>query len=104
METANAKLVTVVLPFGAADRLMNDLKDLGASGFTTVQANGFGRSGTRTFGLIEGANVRVESIVDDTLCRRILEHLEMHYAHTDLVAHVHDVEAIPREHFAPRAG
>ncbi len=101
MRIVKAKLVTIVFPFGTGARLTKDPKQLGASGYTTMRVDGFGNRGARKYGLTDGANVRLEAIVTPEVCDRILKHLGSHYADIAFVAHAHDVEAIPAEHFEP---
>ena len=99
METAEAKLVVIVLPYDESDRLARELKQLGVTGYTTMGVDGFGSQGTRRYGLTDGANVRVEIIVTASLRDRIFEHLTAEYADVAFVAYTHDVSAIPRRHF-----
>lgn len=99
MKTAQAQLVTIILPFGVGDRLTRELKTLGVSGYTTMHVNGFGATGTRSYGLTDGANLRLETVVSLALCERIMEHLSAHYEGQALVAHHHTVMAMPATHF-----
>lgn len=100
MKIAKAQLVTIVLPFGTGDRLTRELKELGVSGYTTMRANGFGTTGARTYGLTDGANLRLETLVTSDLCERIMEHLGSHYGGESVVAHYHEVNAIPAAPFS----
>ena len=62
--------------------------------------NGFGLHGVKKYGLTDSANLRVETIVSETLCERVLSHLSLHYAGVALVAHAHEVVAVPAAQFA----
>ncbi len=99
MKTAKAKLVTIILPFSWVERLTQDLREMGASGYTLAQVNGFGVKGMRTYGLTDGANTRLETIVSAARCEKILDHLSARYVDVPFVAYAHDVEAIPTERF-----
>ncbi len=99
MKTAKAKLVAIVFPFGTADRLVPELERLGVSGYTSWRVDGAGFEGTRRYGLVDGANVRLETVVTPQICDRILQYLLENYSDVALIAHAHDVQAIPREHF-----
>lgn len=103
MHIAKARLVTIVLPAASSERLTQDLKALGVSGYTSMHVNGFGIRGARTYGLTDSGNIRLETIVDSHLYTRIFEHLTAHYSSVAFVAHSHEVDAIPAEHFQPRA-
>jgi nitrogen regulatory protein PII len=99
MNVAHAKLVTIVLPAGLGEQLTEELKELGVSGYTTMAVNGFGLHGVKRYGLTDSANLRIETIVSERLCDRVLSHLSAHYAGAALVAHAHAVVAVPAAQF-----
>ena len=100
MNVAHAKLVTIVLPAGLGEQLTEELKELGVSGYTTMAVNGFGLHGVKKYGLTDSANLRIETIVSESLCDRVLSHISVHYAGVALVAHAHEVVAVPAAQFA----
>jgi nitrogen regulatory protein PII len=99
VDTAKAKLVTIIASSELVDRLEEDLLEFGAAGYTTVGASGRGRHGKRKRGAFDSGNIRLETIVRPALCERILEHLQKHYAESAMVAFAQDVEALPVARF-----
>jgi nitrogen regulatory protein PII len=98
--TAQVKLVTIVAAFDLEPRVLHDLHKLGATGYTVTKANGRGRHGLRTYGIIEPANARIETLASAEVAAKILQHLATAYEGDTLVAFVMDVEAVPRAKFA----
>jgi hypothetical protein len=98
-ETAKVKLVTIIAPYSLGDHIAGDLKTMGVGGFTTMKADGWGSHGPRHFGLVDGANVRFETLVSAELAREILERVLRECAHDAVVAFMQDVEAGPRSRF-----
>jgi nitrogen regulatory protein PII len=103
MDAAQVKVVTVILPSGLSAELINELKKLGVSGFTTLRANGYGSHGSRRYGLTDGANERIETIVSAATATKIFEYLSSHYDGLPFVAYAQDALAIPRSHFGEHA-
>jgi hypothetical protein len=50
-------------------------------------------------GLVDAPNMRIEMLVSAPLARRVLERIESKYVDQPIMAYVHDVQAIPHEHF-----
>ena len=100
VETVKAKLVTIVAPSEARDSLTQALETLGASAYTLVKADGHGRHGHRRYGILDGANVLIETVVTAAVAQKILEHVVARYAGRAVIAYTMDVEAVPKEHFA----
>lgn len=93
------KLVTIIAPYSLGDHVASDLQALGVGGFTKTNADGWGSHGTRHFGLVDGANVRFETLVSAELAREILERVLGECAHDAVVAFMQDVDAGPRNRF-----
>jgi nitrogen regulatory protein PII len=100
MNVANAQLVTIVLPASLGQQLTEELEELGVSGYTTMSVNGFGLHGVRKYGLTDGANLRIETIVSESLCERVLSLVSVQYAGVALLAHEHRVVSVPAAQFA----
>jgi hypothetical protein len=100
VETAKVTLVTVIAASELEDRLVADLRALGVPGYTIGKVDGRGTHGERMAGFFESPNLRVEMLVRAAVARAILERIAANYADRPIIAYVHDVEAIPREHFA----
>jgi len=86
-------LVTVIGEAVLEERLLRDLRELGARGWTVDHVRGEGSRGTRASAL--DGNVRVETLVRAELADRILDHLSAHYfPHFAVIAFVHPVEVV----------
>jgi hypothetical protein len=100
VETAKVTLITVVAVFELEERLVRDLKALGVKGYTSGKVDGRGLHGHRMAGLVDAPNLRIEMLVAPALARRILERITTKYVDQPIMAYIHDVEAVPHEHFA----
>ena len=98
-ETAKVTLVTIIAPITLSDGLLNDLRDIGVTGYTTSKVDGFGKHGTREFGLNDEPNVRIDTLVSAEIARTILGRMNARSAVDGLVAFAWEVEAVPRRHF-----
>jgi hypothetical protein len=105
LETAKVKLVTVIASSEVQDRLVADMRKLGATGYTISMVSGGGAHGPRTRGWWDSGNVRIETLVAAEVAASILQKVANSYEELSIVAFMHDVEAVPREHFlkAPHA-
>jgi nitrogen regulatory protein PII len=94
------KLVTVIATSELQERLIDDLRELGASGYTISTVSGGGLHGPRTRGVWDTGNVRIETLVPADVAAAVLERVVRGYEGLSLVAFMHEVDAVPREHFA----
>ena len=100
MATHVRRLLTVVTEASLERRLVEDLKELGARGWTITDARGQGHRGKRALDWEHGGNIRLEVICDAALADRIVAHLrEIYYDHYAMVLFVHDVEVLRPEKF-----
>lgn len=90
----------MIAVFELEERLVNDLRALGVKGYTAGHVDGRGLHGHRMAGLVDAPNMRLEMLVSATLARRILERITTKYVDQPIMGYVHEVEAVPREHFA----
>lgn len=94
MELVRLKLVTIVAEAVLEHRLVEEIKRLGAKGYTLVDARGEGSRGLRTMDW-EGKNIRLEAIVSEEVALRILSRLqEAYFPHYAVVAFVENVEVL----------
>jgi nitrogen regulatory protein P-II 2 len=100
VDTAKAKLVTIILGSELMDRLTQTLAELGATGYTSVAVSGRGLHGRRTQNTFDSGNIRFETIVSPSIAEKILEHVESKYVGFEVVAFAHDVDAVPKAHFS----
>ena len=99
MKTQMMKRVTVVAEAIVAERIEEDIMRLGASGYTTTEADGRGSRGVRASDW-EGKNVKIETVVKPEVAGKILECLADHYfAHFAVIAYAHDVEVVRGEKY-----
>ncbi len=99
METAKIRVVTIVATAELQERLESDLLAIGVSGMSIGKVDGRGSHGVRRAGLFDRANVRVETLVSAAVADKILKLVVTHYAGLEILAYVHDVEAVPKERF-----
>ena len=94
------RLVTIVAEAVLEERLLRELAQLGARGWTIAHVRGEGSRGTRTSGL-EGGNVRIETLVAPDVADRILAHVaEVYFPRFAVVAWVEDVEVVRGDKYA----
>ena len=98
IETTKVKLVSVIGSFHLGDRIASQLRALGVSGYTRSKADGWGAHGSRRAGFLDGANVRIDTLVDAGLAQTILLTLAVDFA-GQVVAFAVDAEAVPSSHF-----
>jgi nitrogen regulatory protein P-II 2 len=94
MKTAPLTLVTIVAEELLEERLISELKELGATGFTITDVRGEGTRHLRT-GEIPGTNVRIESIVTAATAERIVDHVAASYfEHFGVICFLTPVEVV----------
>jgi nitrogen regulatory protein PII len=99
VETARVSLVTVIAAFELEDRLVHDLRALGVKWYTTGKVDGRGLHGARMAGLTDAPNMRLEALVPAEVAGRVLQRLATKYQGQPLIGYVHEVLAVPSEHF-----
>ena len=91
MELVPLKLVTIVAESLLEKRLVEEVKRLGAKGYTITPARGEGSRGIRSVDW-EGQNIRLETIVSEEEALRMLQRLqEEYFPHYAVVAYVENV-------------
>mgnify|MGYP003414344811 FL=1 len=91
MELVPLKLVTIVAESLLEKRLVEEVKRLGAKGYTITPARGEGSRGIRSVDW-EGQNIRLETIVSEEVALRILQRLqEEYFPHYAVIAYVENV-------------
>jgi hypothetical protein len=99
VDTARAKLITVIASFELQDRLEHDLPGLGATGFSLCKVDGRGKHGRRRRGVLDGGNIRFETVVAPAAAEAIMAYLAQLAEGGEMVAFCQDVDALPRKHF-----
>ena len=99
MQTVTLKLVTVVTEAVLAERLIADLKALGAKGHTLTEARGEGSRHLRA-GHLPGENVKIEAVVSESVAAAVVDHLAREYfIHYAVIVYVTDVAVVRGEKY-----
>jgi len=93
-------LVTIVTESVLERQLTDELKRLGAHGYTITEARGEGSRGVRAAEWEYSSNIKVETICDERAAAAIMAHLaKTYYAHYAMIAYTHEVEVMRAEKF-----
>jgi len=99
MKTVPLRKVTIVAEALLESRLLGDVRDCGARGFTLTEVRGEGSRGVRASEW-EGRNVRIETLVAPDVAERILDHLAEHYFRNfALIAYAQTVDVVRGEKY-----
>ncbi|WP_298819479.1 P-II family nitrogen regulator [Chloroflexus sp.] len=94
MELTTVKLVTIIAEAVLEERILHDLRQLGARGYTIGLARGEGTRGIHASDW-EGKNLRIETLVAPEIADQILQHLATHYfPHFAVIAYTTDVQVV----------
>jgi nitrogen regulatory protein P-II 2 len=91
MQTTKLKLVTIIAERILEERLLRELLQLGARGYTVGPARGEGTRGMHAIDW-EGQSVRVETLVGPEVAEKIMAHISAHYF-TDYAVILYTVDA-----------
>ncbi|MFZ3155469.1 DUF3240 family protein [Pseudomonas sp.] len=93
-------LLTVICEAALEKKLVTDLEQLGAPGWTISDARGRGGRGVRSAGWDTEGNIRVEIICTRDIAERIVGHLQArYYANFAMVCYLAQVEVLRAEKF-----
>jgi len=99
MQLYPLKLVTIIADEVIEKRLVADVKKLGAKGYTIGKAHGEGAKGER-MSEWEGENVRLETLVSESVAEKIMAHLAKEYfPNYTIIAYLSDVAVLRGEKF-----
>ena len=91
-------LVTIICGNELENRVVRELTALGVfSAYTRMEASGRGTHGSRKFGMVDGANTRIELLVTPEHATKIIEFLAANYVNEALIAYTQDVMAVSRK-------
>ncbi len=100
MKPNNRKLLTVVTESVLEQILCDELMELGASGYTVVNARGRGSRTVREAGWDTNSNIRIEVVCESDTADRIIEHLrERYYENYAMILYIADVAVLRPEKF-----
>jgi hypothetical protein len=93
-------LLTVICEAALEKKLVADLEQLGAPGWTISDARGRGGRGVRSAGWDTEGNIRVEIICARDIAERLASHLQdRYYANFAMVCYLAQVEVLRAEKF-----
>jgi len=99
MLTHPFKLVTIIAEPVLEQRITQELRQLGATGFTVVEGRGEGSRGLHA-AEVPGSDVRIETIVPPEVADRIVTHLARHYfGNYEVIAYLSDVAVVRGEKY-----
>ncbi|MDX2130001.1 MAG: hypothetical protein SFU91_13290 [Chloroherpetonaceae bacterium] len=78
MQTISLKLVTIIADEVLEERLIEEIQELGAKGYTIQAARGGSQTGER-ISEWEGENIRLEVLASEEVAEKILNHLSKTY-------------------------
>lgn len=100
MPNESRTLLTIVTESVLETPLCNDLKTLGATGYTITDARGRGSRGRRDAGWSTNSNIRLEVICDKQTGDKIIERVrERYYDDYAMVLYISDVRVLRPEKF-----
>jgi nitrogen regulatory protein P-II 2 len=102
MNTVRIKRITIIGDENVRYRLVKEVKELGATGYTECLVHGEGERGVRPrHG--EPANVKIEVIATPEVAQRIFEHVAAHYFENyAMIAFLDDVEVLRAAKFGAK--
>ena len=99
MNTIQAFRITIIAEALLEDRLVRDVKTCGAKGYTITQAHGEGTRGVRA-SQWEGGNIKLETIVSQTVADAILEMVTVKYfQYFAVIAYLETVQVVRGEKY-----
>lgn len=94
MDLKTLKLVTIIVEAVICDKIVREIRSLGATGYTLTAAEGQGSRGVRASEW-EGKNMKIDTLVSEVVAHQILDLLATHYfPHYAVVAYVQDVQVV----------
>ncbi len=101
---AHTTLLTVICEAALEKKLVADLEQLGAPGWTLSDARGRGSHGLRRAAWDTEGNIRAEILCERALAERIAGHLQArYYANFAMICYLAEVEVLRPEKFQAKA-
>jgi nitrogen regulatory protein P-II 2 len=95
----NLNLLTIIAEEALASFIEKEIVAMGAKGYTSSSVSGKGLHNVRD-NQWEGENIKIETIVSEENCKRILGHLQKKYFDRyAMIAFYHPVNVIRTNHF-----
>lgn len=100
MHTEGRTLITIVTEAALERRITDDIRRLGAHGYTVSDARGEGSRGVRSAGWDATSNIRIEAVCDAPTADAIAAHLRAHYYdHYAMILFMSEVRVLRPEKF-----
>lgn len=100
MHTEARTLITIVTEAALERRITDDIRRLGAHGYTISEARGEGSRGVRNAGWEASSNIRIEVVCDAPTAQAIAAHLRAHYYdHYAMILFMSEVGVLRPEKF-----
>lgn len=94
MPTVSLRLVTIIAERILQDQLLDEIRSLGARGYTLTEVRGEGSRGVRAHEW-EGRDAKIEMVVSPEVAERIADHVANHYfEHYAVILYVQTVEVV----------
>ncbi|UAW98383.1 transcriptional regulator [Halopseudomonas nanhaiensis] len=104
MSMPTRTLLTIICEAPLESRLLRDLEQHGAPGWTISDARGRGSRGVRSAGWDNDGNIRVEVICTHEIAEQIAHHVqEKYYANFAMVCFLSEVEVLRPQKFQSRS-
>ncbi len=95
MSGNTVKLVTIITEAALESKLVKDIEERGANGYTLTNARGKGSRGSRSASWEANANIRLEVICDEQVAKTIAQHVTTKYfEHYAMVIFTSDIEVV----------
>jgi nitrogen regulatory protein P-II 2 len=95
----NLNLLTIIAEEALAPSIEKEIIEIGAKGYTSYGVSGKGLHDVRD-NQWEGENIKIETIVSEENCKRILHHLQKKYFDRyAMIVFYHPVNVIRTNHF-----
>lgn len=95
----NLNLLTIIAEEALAPSIEKEIVEMGAKGYTASNVSGKGLDGLRD-NQWEGENIKIETIVSEESCKKILGHLQRKYFDRyAMIAFYHPVSVVRTNHF-----
>ena len=99
MKTVPLKRLTIVGENSLEERMVKEIHELGATGYTYTVVHGEGARGTRP-STWNGPNAKIEVIATPEVADRLLEHIAKNYFESyAVIAYLDDVQVVRPEKF-----
>ncbi|RMD72859.1 MAG: transcriptional regulator [Chloroflexi bacterium] len=99
MELTTVKLVTIITEAVLEERILRELRQLGARGYTVGEVRGEGTRGVHASEW-EGKSLRIETLVVPEVAEQILQHLaNAYFPHFAVIAYMTDVQVVRGDKF-----